>query len=341
MSEPRTMGAMVYGPGPDIREVRRPVPEPADGEVRVRIGVGGINPADWRNRRRYTGDEPVVPLQDGAGVVDAVGPGVDATRVGERVWLWETARQRSGGCAQKLVVVPADRAVPLPADVGLDVGAGLGVPAVTAHRCLTVGEGGPERLAPKALDGRTVLVAGGAGAVGHAAIQLARWSGATVIATVSTADKAALAEAAGAHHVVRYRDGDAGEVVRGLAPDGVDLVVELAPDQNTELDLRVLAPGGTIAVYAGGAAAFPVDLGSSLGANARWQFVSIFTMAARAKEAAIAAVTEAVAAGVLGVGPEAGLPVHHYPLADLGRAFEAVEQGAVGKVLVDVGPELG
>lgn len=335
------MRAAVYEQGGDLREIDRPVPEPREGEVLVRVAVAGVNPADWKNRQRYVGDSPVIPCQDGAGRIDAVGSGVSPSRLGSRVWLWETARQRCGGCAQELTVVPADHAVPLPDDVGLDAGACLGVPAVTAHRCLTVAEGGPARLGPGALDGRVVLVAGGAGAVGHAAIQLARWSGATVITTVSGEEKAGLAEAAGADHVVRYRDVDAAEIIRGIAPDGVDTVVELAPDQNTELDGRLLAPGGTVAVYAGRAAkAFSLEIAGAMMLNARWQFVSIFAMPEAAKRAAIDALTAALGAGVLGVGRAAGLPLHHYPLAELGRAFEAVEQGAVGKVLVDVCPAL-
>ena len=132
----------------------------------------------------------------------------------------------------------------LPDAASYDVGASLGVPAVTAHRALTTSEDGPDRLAPGALAGRTVLVAGGAGAVGNAAIQLARWAGATVISTVSSDEKAALATAAGAHHTVNYRDGDPVAAIRDLAPDGVDIVVEVAPAQNLRLDLQVIRPRG-------------------------------------------------------------------------------------------------
>src|SRR5204862_5995500 len=120
----------------------------------------------------------------------------------------------------------------------------------TAHRCLTVAEGGPDRLTPAALAGRSVLVAGGAGAVGNAVIQLARWAGATVITTVSSAEKAELARGAGADHVVNYRTEDAAEAIRRHAPDGVDLVIEVAPSVNAELNLAVIAPSATIAVYA-------------------------------------------------------------------------------------------
>src|SRR6185437_13240395 len=175
----------------------RPEPHPGDGEVRVRIHVSGVNPTDWKARQ---GSGPAelpraqVPNQDGAGV--------STVRPGDRVWVWDAAYQRPDGTAQELVVLPEALVVPLPDAVSFDVGASLGIPALTAHRALTAYESAPGELAPGTLDGRTVLVAGGAGAVGHAAIQLAVWAGATVIATVSSHDKAELARAAGAHHVV-------------------------------------------------------------------------------------------------------------------------------------------
>src|SRR5207244_6435558 len=140
------------------------------------------------------------------------------------VWLWEAAWQRANGTAQEYVVLPQRQAVRLNNGVPLEVGASLGIPALTAHRCLTVSELGPGRLAPGALAAQTVLVAGGAGAVGHAAIQLARWGGGRVISTVSSDEKAKLAYAAGAHHVVNYRSHDAVDVIRQLVPDGVDIV---------------------------------------------------------------------------------------------------------------------
>src|SRR4029078_5521029 len=176
------MRAVVYSQtgGPDVLHlVDRPVPEPGPGEVRVRVSVSGVNPTDWKARRGGVagelGDPPAVPNQDGAGTVDAVGEGVDPSRVGKRVWLWEAAWQRVNGTAQEYVVVPARQAVPLADGVSFDVGAALGIPALTAHICLTASEFGPRRLMPHALAAQTVLVAGGAGAVGHSWIQLGRW----------------------------------------------------------------------------------------------------------------------------------------------------------------------
>ncbi|MFL6076017.1 MAG: alcohol dehydrogenase catalytic domain-containing protein, partial [Mycobacteriales bacterium] len=186
------MKAVVYSEGGDsgvLRLVDRPVPEPGPGEVRVKVVLSGVNPTDWKARQGGAlpaGAAEMVPNQDGAGVVDAVGPGVAEPTIGQRVWIWEAAWQRADGTAQEYVVLPARQAVPLPDGASFELGASLGIPALTAHRCLTVADGGPTRLKPGTLDGRTVLVAGGAGAVGNAAIQLARWAGGTVISTVSS-----------------------------------------------------------------------------------------------------------------------------------------------------------
>src|SRR6059058_1460333 len=239
------MRAVVYSKtgGPDVlHPVERPVREPEAGEVRVRVHVSGVNPTDWKARRgAHEGEElpfpEVVPNQDGAGTIDAVGTGVPADRVGERVWLWEAAWERAEGTAQEFVVLPGSQAVRLPDGVSFDVGASLGIPALTAHRCLTVSDLGPRRLEPGALTGQTVLVAGGAGAVGHAAIQLARWAGATVITTISGPQKARLASAAGAHHVINYREGDPAAEIRAIAPDGVDIIAEVSLGANLALDL--------------------------------------------------------------------------------------------------------
>ncbi|MYX32399.1 MULTISPECIES: NADPH:quinone reductase [unclassified Streptomyces] len=336
------MKAIVYteGGGPEVlRPTERPVPRPGPGEVRVRVEVSGVNPTDWKSRRAgppATVAEQV-PDQDGAGVVDAVGEDVDPGRTGERVWLWEAAWQRADGTAQEYVTLPGAHAVPLPDSASFDLGAALGIPAMTAHRALTVAEHGPARLAPGALDGRTVLVAGGAGAVGHAAIQLARWAGASVVTTVSGPYKADLARAAGAHHVVDYRESDAAAEIREVAPGGVDIVVEVSVAQNTALDLAVLAPGGVVAYYAdNGGAEFTLPVRESFARNLRWQGVLVYTMPDAAKAEAVAALTAALADGALRVGEDAGLPLHRFPLARTGDAHAAVEQGAVGKVLVDV-----
>jgi NADPH2:quinone reductase len=330
------------GDSSTLQLVERDLPEPGPGEVRVRIVVSGVNPTDWK-ARAGTGAAagtatPSTPNQDGSGVVDAVGAGVADLAVGDEVWLVMSAWQRPlSGTAQEYTVVPADRVFPLPAGAGFDVGASLGVPAVTAYRALTVAEGGPSRLQPGALAGRTVLVAGGAGAVGHAAIQLARWAGATVVTTVSSDAKAGLARAAGAQHVVRYTDQDAVAQLRAIAPDGVDQVVEVAVGTNNPLNLAVLAPRGTIATYANdGGAPFSLEVGVAMRGNVRYQFVLLYTVGADVIRAAAEDINAAVRDGALPVGEDAGLPLHRFPLAEAAAAHDAVEGGTVGKVLIDV-----
>jgi NADPH2:quinone reductase len=334
------MRAVVYTETGDIdvlKVVDRPVPEPGPGEVRVAVRISGVNPTDWKSRRWVMHFPEQVPNQDGAGVVDAVGAGVDPSRVGQRVWLWEAARRRPNGTAQEYVVLPARQATPLPGGASFELGASLGIPFLTAHRCLTVADGGPARLGPGRLDGRTVLVAGGAGAVGNAAIQLARWAGATVVSTVSGAEKGRLASAAGAHHVVNYREGDPAAAIRAVAPDGADIIVEVAPVTNAALDGEVLAAGGVVAIYAteDGDPVIPLDRVFDL--NARWQGVLVYTVPVAAKDDAVAATVDALAAGALRAGADAGLPLHMFPLERTADAHAAVEANAVGKVLVTVG----
>ncbi len=325
-----------------LQLVEREVPEPGPGEVRVRVAVSGVNPTDWKSRSGATTQmefPEVTPHHDGAGLIDAVGPGVTGHSIGDRVWTYMAAAGRPTGTAQEYTVLPAERAVRLPDGVSFDVGAALGVPAITAHRALTVTEDGPRRLAPGALTGRTVLVAGGAGAVGHAAIQLARWAGATVISTISGPAKARLAAAAGAQHVVNYREGDPVAEIRAVAPDGVDVVVEVAPTPNLDLDVAVLRNRGTIAIYANnGGDTVTLDVRPNMVLNTRLQFLLLYTVGEQALDAAAEDITAALADGALPVGEEHGLPLVRFPLAATADAQAAVENDTVGKVLVDVQP---
>lgn len=333
------MRAAIYARKGGFELVDRPVPEPGPGQVRVRVTVSGVNPTDWKVRTRTTEfDGEIVPNQDGAGVIDKLGPDVTYRSVGQRVWIWEAAWQRPDGTAQEYVVLPVRNTVPLPDSASFDLGASVGIPAVTAHRALTVAAGGPDRLAPGTLEGRIVLVAGGAGAVGNAAIQLARWAGGTVITTVSSPEKATLARAAGADHVVDYRTEDAAEVIAGLAPDGVDVIVEVAPAANAALDVAVAGPHASVAVYArDGAGELTLPVWELMRRNIRYEFVLLYTLAEPAKANAIADVAAAIEAGALRVGAEAGLPLHRYPLERTADAHDAVQGGAVGKVLIRVG----
>lgn len=322
--------------------VERPMPEPGPGEVRVRIHRSGVNPTDWKSRRGEQAGvavhPPQVPNQDGAGVVDAVGQGVEPALSGLRVWIWEAAHLRpSGGTAQEFAVVPARHVLLLPDVASFDLGASLGVPFLTAHRCLTVTEDGPTRLGPGTMEGRTVLVAGGAGAVGNAAIQLARWSDATVITTVSSPEKGHLAAHAGADHVIDYRREDVVAQVRAIAPGGVNTIVEVSPAVNAALDAEVLARHGSVAVYANnGGSAVELPVRPSMVPNVRWQFVFVYNAPDTWRARALEDVSAAVLDVAVRVGDDAGLPLHHYALEQAAEAHAAVEKGAIGKVLIDV-----
>jgi NADPH:quinone reductase len=325
--------------GPDVLELTdRPIPEPGPGEVRVRVAFSGVNPTDWKSRTNADpGPDGKVPNQDGSGTVDAVGQGVDPVLIGERVWIWEAAYGRAWGTAAEYTVVPARQTVLLGAAPSFELGAALGVPFVTAHRCLTVAESLPDRIGPGTLNGHTVLVQGGAGAVGNAAIQLARWADATVIATVSTPEKAQLAAAAGADHVINYRQEDVVTEVRKITPKGVDSIVEVSAAVNAGVDAQVIGLHGAVAMYADdGGAEVTVPVRLQMNANARWQFVLIYTEPARAKEIGVEDVNAAVLDGAIRVGREAGLPLHVFPLDQTAQAHRAVQDGAVGKVLIDV-----
>ncbi|WP_010205482.1 NADPH:quinone reductase [Salinibacterium sp. PAMC 21357] len=343
------MRAIVYRETGDpsvLQLVERPVLEPGPDEVRVRIVVSGVNPTDWKSRRGAASGQAlpfdnVVPGQDGSGIVEAIGSDVQHVGVGDRVWLALAAYQRAAsGTSQEQAVLPAERVFVLPESASFDQGASLGVPAITAYRALTIAEDGPDQLHPTALADKVVLVAGGAGAVGHAAIQLARWAGATVITTVSGPAKAALATAAGAHHVLNYTDADIIDQIRAIAPDGVDQIVEVAPAQNADLDLAVIRNRGSIAVYANnGGDLVTLDVRRHFALNVRYQFVLLYTVGIDAIRAAGETINGALEDGALDIGDKTGLPIHRFGLPQTADAHALVESGAVGKVLIDVTAE--
>ncbi len=311
-----------YGPSSDVlrvEDIERP--EPGPGEVLVKIEYSGVNPTDWKSRGGST-PRPIdgfqVPHHDGAGVIDAVGDGVDAGRVGERVWTFMAAAGRRWGTAAQWSVVPAARAVPLPDGISAELGASLGVPAITAHRCL---------FADGPVAGKTILVAGGAGTVGHFAIELAKFSGARVITTVSGAEKAELARKAGADLVVSYREPSASEEISSFGP--VDRVIEVALGANLQLDLAVLCPGGEIVAYAAEPADPVLPVRACMTANVILRFVLLYGVPADALQRAANDITTALTSGAL-----TELPVHKFGLDDIAAAHDAVQNGAVGKVLV-------
>lgn len=334
------MKAAVYtrAGDPDVIHLEdREIPTPAAGEVRVRIQVSGVNPTDWKSRRNTEPTTFQVPGQDGAGIVDALGDGVTGFEIDDRVWVWDSAFQRPGGTSQEYISIPSAQVVALPDAASFELGASLGIPALTAHLALRAGDSTAEPLVAGALDGQFVLVAGGAGAVGHAAIELAVFAGAHVITTVSSDEKAALVTAAGAHTVINYRTEDVAARIAEVAPDGVDRIVEVNPNANAELDTRVAKPHSTIAIYATDESTpMPLIVNPSMRKNLTYRFILTYTSGAEEKAAAVAGVAHAVGAGTLHVGEEHGLPVTFFDLADTAAAHAAVENAAVGKVLIRV-----
>ena len=310
------------GKAADVLHVEEiPRPEPGPGEVLVRVYASGINPTDYKARSGAVPrpiDNFQIPHHDGAGVIEAVGPGVDPGRVGQRVWLFLAAAGRQWGTAAEWTVVPERQAVPLPDGVPFELGAQLGVPAMTAQYCL---------LCDGPVNGQTVLVAGGAGSVGHFAIELAKRAGARVVTTVSSPEKAALAEEAGAEEVVNYRSPDAADQIKAFGP--VDRVIEVALGANLKLDLAVVRPHATIVTYAAEAADPASPVRACMAANLTLRFVLLYGVPMAALEKAGADITAALAAGEL-----TGLPVHKFPLADIAAAHEAAESGVLGKVIV-------
>lgn len=314
-----------------LRVGERPVPEPAPGEVRVRVHVSAVNPSDTKARSglriRQMPFPLVIPHQDGAGVVDAVGDGVDAARVGQRVWIYEANLGRPFGTAAQYTTVPAHKAVPLPDRVGFDVGACLGIPAMTAHRCV---------FADGPVAGRTVLVQGGAGAVGFYAVQMARLGGAArVIATVSRDEQAARAREAGADDVVDYRSEDVVARVRALcgADAPLDRVVEVAFGSNLRSDVELLRPGGVIATYASDAEPEPsVPFWPIVAKDLTVRFVLVYAMPREAHDQAARWIGEALSGDRL-----RHQVFRRFALDDVAAAHEATESMSnVGKVLVTI-----
>jgi NADPH:quinone reductase len=312
-----------YGSAADVLRVTQiDRPEPGPGEVRVRIQLSGVNPTDWKSRSGAT-PRPIdgfqVPHHDGAGVIDAVGAGVDRGRIGQRVWTWLAASTGRWGTAAEWSVVPSRQAVPLPAAASAELGASLGVPAMTAHRCL---------FADGPVEGKNVLVAGGAGAVGHFAIELAKHFGARVAATVSGPEKAELAARAGADLVVNYREPDAAERLQSFAPK-MDRIVELALGANLELDLALSGPQTHIVDYAAEPSDPVLPVRRFMTANVTLRFVLLYAFPDPALDQAVADITAAIDAGAL-----SELPITRFPLEQVAAAQDAVQAGAVGKVVV-------
>lgn len=316
------------GPADEVLELgERSTPEPAAGEVRVAVAWSGVNPSDVKTRAgartKTLPFERIVPHSDGAGVIDAVGEGVDAARVGERVWVWNAAWGRPDGTAAEYVVLPEEQAVPLPAGVDPEVGACMGIPGLTAYHAVHVNGG---------VAGQNVLVAGGAGAVGYYAIQMARLDGAAqVIATVSSEEKAAVAREAGADAVVNYRTEDVVDRVKALTGGkGVDRIIEVEFSGNAARDLEMIRPNGQIVVYGSDAPAVEVPFMTSIVKNVCVQFFIVYNLDADARARSVNGVNRLLEAGVL-----THRIARRLPLEKCAEAHRLVEQRAViGNVVV-------
>lgn len=305
-----------------------PDPKPGPGEVRVKVVTSGINPSDMKTRTGFGGKAMpfprIVPHQDGAGIIDVVGPGVPESRVGERVWIYMAQWGRAFGTAAAFVIVPSVQAVRLAENVSFDIGASLGVPAMTAHRCL---------FADGDLRGKRVLIQGGAGAVGNAAILLAKWTGAWVAATVSREEQGDVAREAGADLVVNRHEEDVAQAVRmATRGHGVDRIVDVDTCANIDVDVACLARDGVVSAYSAESpqAKLAIPFFPALLGGFSFRFVYVYTM----PEAAMRQAAEEISACA---ASRAYAPriAKTYVLDAVAEAHDFQESGkAVGKVLV-------
>ena len=326
------MRAAYYEKNGPAREVLRvadvETPQPGRGEVRVKLITSGVNPSDVKGRAgttRKIAFPRVIPHSDGAGEIERVGEGVPASRVGERVWVWNGQWRRPFGTAATEIVLPAEQAVPLPANIGAEAGACLGIPAFTAYQAVELAD---------AKEGTTILVAAGAGAVGHYAIQLAKKRKATVITTVSSPAKAEIAREAGADHTIDYKRENVGERVMAVTGNrGVDAVIEMDLAANARLLPGVLAHNGVVAVYGSGAPEATIPFQFLLQNSIALKFLLVYQMPPEQRARAVADLTRMLERGEL---------IHNvaqtFDLADIVAAHEAVESGkAMGNVVVRIG----
>lgn len=301
-------------------------PQPLAGEVRIRIAASGVNPGDVKKRQNAFGlgmpYARVIPHSDGAGTVDIVGAGVPPEWIGRRVWCYGAQSYRPFGTAAEYTVVPLNEVVPLPHGVSFEQGACLGIPGITGHRAVHVAGG---------VEGRTVVVQGGAGAVGACAVQFAHRAGARVIATCrSEADKD-VAGRAGADEVF-LSDGTLAERIRKVAPDGVNHIVEVAFAANIDTDVQALAQFGSIATYATNASPAATPIWQLVFINARLFFVGSDDLPAESKIEAGRDINRALESGWPGLDI-----AEAFPLEQIAGAHEAVEHPQKpGRVVVTI-----
>jgi len=314
------------GPAAEVLEVgEMPDPDPGPGEVRVRLTMSGINPGDTKKRGDWVGSgmpyPRVIPHSDGAGVIDAVGDGVDAARTGERVWVYGAQSYRAFGTAAQRTVVPAEQAVALPDGVADEIGACLGIPGITAHRAV-FGDG--------PIAGATVLVHGVLGGVGSLAAQLAAWRGAAVIGTVRRGSDLADAGDAVAHRIA-LDEGDPVAAIRHVAPDGVQRIVEVSFSDNADLDAAVAAPEAVIAAYATRDPRPAIDFWPMLFANLTIRLLGSDDFPPAARRQAARELTAAAQDGALRIPLDEPLP-----LVRIAEAHDRVDAGTRNRVLLSI-----
>jgi NADPH2:quinone reductase len=300
-------------------------PKPGPGEVRVKLKTSGVNPSDVKareGRTRKIAYPRVIPHSDGAGEIEAVGDGVPASRKGERVWVWNAQWKRAFGTCADYVVLPAHLAVPLPSHISDEAGACLGIPAMTAWNAVEVAG---------AAKGKTVLVTGGAGGVGHYAIQFAKAKGATVLTTISSDAKAAIAKQAGADHTIDYKRDNVAERVMALTSKaGIDAVVEMDVAANAKLYPGILHARSEVVIYGTGSGESTIPSQFLLTHGIKLQFIFVYELTAAERTSAVTGITRMLDNKTLVNNVALTLP-----LKDIVAAHEAVEQGkAMGNVVV-------
>jgi NADPH:quinone reductase len=315
------------GPSHDVLEIGElPDPDPGVGEVRVRLSYSGVNPGDTKKRRGWLGSTMpyprVIPHSDGAGVIDRVGPQGDASRIGQRVWVYGAQSYRPFGTAAQLVVVPAQQAIELPDTISDEVGACLGIPGITAHRSV---------FADGRVDGRTVVVHGVLGGVGAIAAQLAHWGGASVIGTVRRSDDLAQVNRSAVAHTVALDQPDPAAAIRAHAPDGVDRIIEVAFSDNIDLDAAVARNDTVIAAYATRTDRPDFPFWPMLFHNITIRLFGSDDFPAEAKQQAADDLTAAARDQALSVA--IGDPL---PLEDAAEAHERVDAGPRQRVLLAI-----
>ena len=326
------MKAVFYarrGPAREVLEFGAiPTPQPLAGQVRVRLHASGVNPSDWKSRSGLTAAAPlaaaVIPHSDGAGVIDAVGAGVDAARIGERVWVWNGQWQRPHGTAAQYIALPSAQAVTLPANTDFEAGACLGIPVMTALQAIRL---------TGVHAGATVLVHGGAGSVSHYAIQFARARGIRVLTTVSSDLKARHALAAGADAAINYRTDSVGDRVSELTKgSGVDAVIDVNYSANAVLLPNLIRPHGRVVVYGSNEAECRVPGLWLMRNSVTVASFLVYDLDATDRAAVLDGIGDALKGGRLSHTIAATLP-----LDAAAEAHEMVERGAViGNVVLRI-----